>query len=587
VLDRLPYRYIVAADTEFHFGGHASFDEAKRSGERQRAVCLVAKELRSRKVWRIWRGESGPRPPFPIGPDALFVAFYASAEFGSFRDWGWPDPVNILDLYVEFRARTNGLTTPAGSGLVGALVYFGLDTIGAQEKDALRLRIISGGPWSGEEQQQILDYCQSDTAALERLLPAMLPRIDLPRALLRGRFMPAAAAMEWTGVPIDVPKLSLLRESWTGIQDALIRAIDADYGVFDGRSFRADRWARFLISHNIPWPTRENGGLDLDSDTFRQMAKAYPVVAPIHELRHALSQLRLEDLAVGSDGRNRTILSAFRARTGRNQPSNSAFIFGPSVWLRGLIRPPPGMALAHIDYKTQEFAIIAALSGDTAMQAAYGSADVYIAFGKQCGKLPADATEESHAAERQLFKQCVLGIGYGMEERTLALRIGQPLIVARELIRAYRETYRVCCEWSDAAVDHAMLHNSIHTVFGWPLHVGENPNPRSLRNFPAQANASEMLRLACCFTIGRGVEVCAPVHDALVILSPLDRLEVDIATTRAAMAEASRAVLGGFEVKTDVKVTRYPDRYADKRGAVMWERVMGLIAQRMGTGAAA
>ena len=104
-------------------------------------------------------GESGevkseprpPSPPFPIGPDALFIAFYASAELGSFRDWGWPDPVNVLDLFVEFRARTNGLTMPAGSGLVGALVYFGLDTIGAQEKDALRLRIISGGPVAGSE----------------------------------------------------------------------------------------------------------------------------------------------------------------------------------------------------------------------------------------------------------------------------------------------------------------------------------------------------------------------------------------------------------------------------------------------------
>jgi DNA polymerase-1 len=414
------------------------------------------------------------------------------------------------------------------------------------------------------------------------LLPTMLPRIDLPRALLRGRFMPAAAAMEWTGVPVDVPKLSLRREFWTEIQDNLIRDIDADYGVYDGRSFRTDRWAQFLVKEGIPWPTREDGGLDLDSDTFRQMAKAYPIVAPIHELRHSLSQLRLEDLAVGSDGYNRAILSAFRARTGRNQPSNSAFIFGPSVWLRGLIRPPPGMGLAHIDYKTQEFAIIAALSGDKAMQAAYKSGDVYITFGKQSGKLPADATAESHEAERQLFKQCVLGIGYGMEERTLALRIGRPLIVARGLIRAYRETYRVSCEWSDAAVDHAMVHGSIHTVFGWPLHVGENPNPRSLRNFPAQANASEMLRVACCLTIGRGVEVCAPVHDALVILAPLDRLEADVATTRAAMAEASRAVLGGFEVQTDVKVTRYPDRYMDKRGKVMWERVMGLIAQRIG-----
>jgi len=46
---------------------------------------------------------------------------------------------------------------------------------------------------------------------------------------------------------------------------------------------------------------------------------------------------------------------------------------------------------------------------------------------------------------------------------------------------------------------------------------------------------------------------------------------------RAAMAEASRAVLRGFELGTDIKVVRYPDRYMDKRGKIMWDRVMGLI----------
>ena len=74
------------------------------------------------------------------------------------------------------------------------------------------------------------------------------------------------------------------------------------------------------------------------------MARAYPIVAPLRELRVALSQMRLSDLRVGKDGRNRAMLSAFRARTGRNQPSNTKFIFGPSVWLRGLIKPPPGLA---------------------------------------------------------------------------------------------------------------------------------------------------------------------------------------------------------------------------------------------------
>ena len=48
-------------------------------------------------------------------------------------------PANILDLFAEFRDRTNGLTTLAGSGLVGALTYFGLDPIAAQEKDRTAL----------------------------------------------------------------------------------------------------------------------------------------------------------------------------------------------------------------------------------------------------------------------------------------------------------------------------------------------------------------------------------------------------------------------------------------------------------------
>src|SRR5215470_9141378 len=125
--DRLPYQHIVPVDFEFELGGH--------DGNRPRPLCMVAHELRTGQIWRIWRGEFGPEPPFPIGPDALFVAYYASAELGCFRALGWPNPANILDVFVEFRDRTNGLETPAGAGLIGALAYFGLDTIGATEKD--------------------------------------------------------------------------------------------------------------------------------------------------------------------------------------------------------------------------------------------------------------------------------------------------------------------------------------------------------------------------------------------------------------------------------------------------------------------
>src|SRR3954467_1356146 len=143
--------------------------------------------------------------------------------------------------------------------------------------------------------------------------------------------------------------------------------------------------------------------------------------------------MRLSDLAVGRDGRNRTLLSAFRARTSRNQPSNTKFIFGPSVWLQGLIQPPPGYGIAYIDWAQQEFGIAAALSGDPKMLAAYQSGDPYLAFAKQAGAAPADATKASHKAVRDQFKACVLAVQYGMGEEALASRIGQPAIRAREL----------------------------------------------------------------------------------------------------------------------------------------------------------
>jgi len=93
-----------------------------------------------------------------------------------------------------------------------------------------------------------------------------------------------------------------------------------------------------------------------------------------------------------------------------------------------------------------------------------------------------------------------------------------------------------------------------------------------------QANGAEMLRLACCLATERGIEVCAPVHDAVLICAPLDRIEDNIAAMRAAMAEASRAVLGGFELGTDAAAVLYPDRYMDARGQVMWDRVTKLLS---------
>ena len=121
--------------------------------------------------------------------------------------------------------------------------------------------------------------------------------IDLPRALLRGRYMAAAAAIEWNGVPIDTEMLQRLRDSWDGIKDALIVDIDTGFGVYENGTFKLKRFEAFLAREGIAWPRLPSGQLDLADDTFREISKSVPRIAPLRELRSSLSQLRLAALS--------------------------------------------------------------------------------------------------------------------------------------------------------------------------------------------------------------------------------------------------------------------------------------------------
>ncbi|WP_231615985.1 DNA polymerase [Novipirellula artificiosorum] len=520
------------------------------------------------------------RPPFDVGERSLFVAYFSSAEWNCFLSLGWPVPVRVLDLYCEFRNLLNGITLPAGRGLLGCLSYFGFDSMLASEKMEMRDLAIRGGPFTAGEMSSLLDYCQSDVDALDKLLPAMLPRIDFPRAILRGRYMRAVASMETAGVPIDLETLALFRRHWGGIKLRLIESVDASFGVFDGRTFKQDRFAAYLIRNRIPWPTTESGRLALDDDTFKQQARLYPAVSPLRELRHALSEMKLEKLAVGSDGRNRAMLSPFSSRSGRNQPSNNKFIFGPSVWMRGLIKPAAGRSIAYVDWSQQELGIAAALSGDVALSQAYASGDPYLEFAKMAGAVPPSATKKSHPDERSAYKVCMLATQYGMGERGLAAKLDKSVAFARNLLRRHRETFPVFWRWSQSQVHTAMLVGELQTVFGWTIHTIGGDNPRSLANFPMQANGAEMLRLACSMATEAGITVCCPVHDAILIEADTGQIDEAVNETQAIMQEAGRIVLDGFDLESDAKVISYPDRYMDDdRGQEMWDHVFRLASE--------
>ena len=488
---------------------------------------------------------------------------------------------------------TSGRTTPEGKGLLGALRYFGLDTIGTKYKDAMQKRVIQGWPFSPEERRQILRYCESDSDALLRLLPKMLPHINLDIALYRGEFVAASALMEHRGVPIDMEVFPQLadKNTWREVRDAMVPTIDVKYGVYVRNaagdwSFSMEQFAAYLAREGIVWPQLETGKLSMKRKIFEDMSKGYTQLEELRQLRYARDKMRKVKLAVGADGRNRTVLWPFKAKTSRTQPKASEWIFSPAVWLRSLIKPGPGRAVAYIDYSSMEFLIAAALSDKhcgpvNEMLNMYLSGDPYLSFAKRVGAVPQDATKTSHKDVRDRYKTMLLAVQYGMAVATLASRLGVSTFEAHEMLHQHRALFAQYWAWSDDWVAQALQTGRMWTAFCWEHATGIIEfNERSIRNWPIQATGAEILRIACIMATRHGVALCAPVHDAVLIEAPIGEIEAQAELMRDIMRRASRVVLGGHELRTDASFVRYPDRYADERGTKIWNDVLKLLAEQ-------
>jgi DNA polymerase-1 len=571
---------------------YADFEFIAGAGERPDVVSVAWHEASTRQSHSRWRNQFGDTPPYRIDDRTLFVCFVGNAELACHLSLNWSLPSNILDLNPEFRCITNGLTTPEGKGLIGALRYYGLDSIGSKHKEAMQQRITKGWPFTLEEREEILRYGAGDVDALVRLLPKMLPSIDLDIALHRGEFVACLARMEQRGVPIDpeiFPQIADER-AWNFVRDAMIPAVDAAYGVYvkdhDGNwHFSMEQFENYLERQGIPWPRTEKGKLSTRAKTFEDISKGHPQLEDLRQLRHARDKMRKIKLAVGANSRNRTVLWPFKAKTSRTQPKASLWIFSPAVWLRSLIKPGPGQAVAYVDWSSMEFMVGASLSGDPTMIEFYRNGDPYLSFAKRVGLAPAWATKQTHGTLRDRYKTGLLAIQYGPQAQTLAARLNISSIEANEMLSQHRELFGVYWRWVEDWIAHALNTGIMWTPFNWQCRTGITElNARSIANFAVQASAADALRIAIVMAERHGLELLAPVHDALLIQAPVERIDADVSLLRECMRRASRVVLnattdGDLELRTDAKIVRYPDRYMDGRGAAIWSGVLELLAQ--------
>ena len=585
----LPFREIWIVDSEYYPGtGKAS---GGRDGDAITPLCVVAHEMRSGRVVRLWQDELGPFPPYRLDADAVIVSFFSTAEFGTHIALGWGEPVCALDAYVEFRHFVNDGQIKSGDrengffSIGGALRYFCEDEIDVTHKKEMRDRILEGPPFTDQERRDILDYCEDDVRALERLVPHIIPTIrSLEHAQFRAKYTWTIAQQERRGVPLDLPLLTRIRHNWDGIRADLVTELDGPFGIYeivDGKPhWRRQRFADYVRRSHMSWLTRADGSLDESDQAFREMEGKYPHIAPLRELRYSLSKLRLNDLQVGNDGRNRTLLGPYGTKTGRNAPGNSKFVFGPAKWIRFLITPPIGRVLIHRDFCQQEPRIAAVQSGDTALLEACETGDVYLGIAGQLGFLSEAMSAQERKDVRNLFKTVVLGIQYGLGARTLAMRTGISLSEAGEILARLRARFRVFEDYARSVVERAGLLLEVSTPYGWIMQCPSGINPRTVRNFPIQSTGSEILHVACILAERRGIEVVAPVHDAIMAEASIDQAKDVSAALDRCMREASAIVLRGYELPTDVQLIgagQEHQRYYDDRGEAMWNTVTKLV----------
>jgi DNA polymerase I len=587
----LPFEQIWAVDTEFYPG--RGLAHGGRDGDPLTPLCLTAKELRSGRVIRLGQKELGRYPPYPLDASSLFIAYNNVAEFMFHIASGWPQPARSIDAYVEYRLYQNDGSLEAEDipkgfySQLGALQHFGEDTIAHSYKEDMRDRIIQGPPFVGDEPARILDYCETDTDGLARLIPHIVPTIkSIPAALHRSNAMWAFAQHQHRGIPLNKPIFDEVVGVWDAIACDIVREMDT-HGIYSIEGGKP-KWgkvenARFLAlcrRLGIVWPRRADGEPDLDAKVWRDMCTVYPVLNDLRELRSSIGQMRLQKLHVGNDGRNRTSLFPFATKTSRCAPGANSYVFGPAKWLRSFISPPPGLALVHRDYSQEEPLIAAILSGDSELLAACEMpCGVYLGLAHQLGFCPADATKDTHGELRDLFKVVVLAILYGMTALSLARKTRLSLYETKELLARLRSRCWRFWDYTERVADHAGLLRRLETAGGWGMICPPDINPNTVRNYPVQSTAAEILRVAVILAERRGLQVIAPVHDALMAQAPLADIDSAAEALDRVMRDASAMVLGGYEITSDKQIIRPGEHYFDKRGDKMWNTVTRLTAK--------
>ncbi len=536
-----------------------------------RILAYCARDLVGRGKWEVWQPTTDPQP---LGTKDLLVAYASGAELGCRSRLGWSMPSNILCLHAEYCREVAGLDGEQFSkrGLLDALRVFGISHPFEKDKGRLQERALDPSPFSPAEREEMIAYCYADVATTKRLFEKMIragcwkTEKELEQALLRGRFVDSQRIVEGCGIPVDTELWNIIQNNREEIRSSFIEAMDRDKIYQDG-VFKEDRFSALALRLERRWPRTPRGSLRRDKNTLKILGKRFPDIENLRELGKTLSALREPSIQIYND-RAYCYTAPFKSKTGRNQPSTSRFLFGAPKWMRSLIKPAEGRAIAYIDVVAEEFGIASLLSKDEAMWGSYCSDDVYMDFAKRASLVPNNATKATHPETRRMCKEVVLGVQYGRGFASTALALNISDQKASDLHYFHKSVYRKYWSYISKLTEMGLFRKCLLSVLGWRMRIHPKTKPNTIQNFPMQAGGAELMRAVTIKAIDSRIRLIAQVHDAFVIESDLDKIDADTQKTREIITKVS-ASLFGKPLKSSAKVICYPERYIDEDAGEM------------------
>lgn len=405
------------------------------------------------------------------------------------------------------------------------------------EPDAFSL--FSGG---ADVEASFLSY----VSAVDALYSAMRPKLaemgtDWLYFQVELPLCRVLAEMETAGFLVDAGALRSFGETLTGAIEALEQKIYSYAGPFNINSPKQlgeVLFERLGLSHGKKTKT----GWSTSADVLDKLRGAHPIVGEVLEYRQyaKLKSTYVEGLlkVIGPDGRVRTSFQMTVTATGRLSSTEPNLQNIPTRTelgseLRRMFAAGPGRVLVDADYSQIELRLLAHMSGDQAMQAAFLSGeDFHTVTAAHVFGVP---TDQVTVSMRRAAKAVNFGIVYGISAFSLSQDLGASVAEAKAYMEAYFARFPGVKAYMDGVIARAKEDGYVETLFrrrrALPEIKASNFATRSFGervalNMPIQGTAADIIKLAMVKVFQRlraeGLEarLIMQVHDELIVECP-------------------------------------------------------------------